>query len=472
MKLLTAILRHSLSGLFALLLLATPVISMAQQSASSASFKVYSFNSQIPVLDLPATRINDVTVLGQDGPWTNVRIQNGIPAWVRANEVARLNNGAVRVKTNNARIYIKPSNSSRYLMTLSNGYTSSILFDRGDWLQVLAPAYLTLKVLSADYQRLISGDLSSSSSTSSSNINNSNTVAPIVTAVKPVSTPVQTAVEAKVPTPVQKPVQAAPQIAQTTVTSTAVLPVKSNASSTVQAVYLLTPGDVISISVFGEPEMVLNNQRIGENGFVSFPLIGQVEVKGKTAEQVEKSIESLLAKGYLRDPKVNVVINAYRPLYVRGAVITPGSYGFTEGLTVAKALTLSGGIAGDAVTDTLKLYRNDELFLQNLTIDSQTLMQPGDILTVEKGIGVAEKASLFVYLHGEVKKPGGYEYREGLTVEKAVALAGGFSPRASKRKINISREVVDQDEPEKIKKVKLFFDLKPGDVIHVGASWF
>ena len=462
MKLLTAISRHFLFGMFALLLLAAPAISMAQQSASSAPFKVYSFNSKIPILDLPANRLNDVTVLGQEGRWTNVRIQNGIPAWVRANEVARLNNGMVRVNADNARIYITPSNNSRYLVTLSKGYTSEVVFDRGDWLQVSAPAYLTLKVLSADYRRLTSGSLPSNSPSAS-----------VQTAVVNKAANKAEVNKTTAPTPAVKTSSVASStILPKTGSSSVVSPVQSSVPSAVQAVYLLTPGDVISISVFGEPEMVLNNQRIGENGFVSFPLIGQVEVKGKTAQQVEQSIESLLAKGYLRDPKVNVVINAYRPLYVRGAVITPGAYDFTEGLTVAKALTLSGGITADAVTDTLKLYRNDELFLQNLTIDSQMLMQPGDILTVEKGIGVAEKASLFIYLHGEVKKPGGYEYREGLTVEKAVALAGGFSPRASKRKINISREVANQDEPEKIKKVKLFFDLKPGDVIHVGASWF
>lgn len=239
-----------------------------------------------------------------------------------------------------------------------------------------------------------------------------------------------------------------------------------------QSIYLLTPGDIVSISVFGEPDMLLSNQRIGENGFISFPLIGQVMIKGKTTQQIENTIESMLSKGYLRDPKVNVVINAYRPLYVRGAVNAPGSYSFTEGLTIAKVLTLAGGVAKDAVPDTLKLYRNDELFLQNLTIDNQTPIQPGDILTVEAGVDADEKVTSFIYLHGEVNSPGEYKYRTGLTVEKAIALAGGFSPRASRKKIDITREIADKEIPEKIKRAKLFFDLQPGDVIHIGASWF
>ena len=44
------------------------------------------------------------------------------------------------------------------------------------------------------------------------------------------------------------------------------------------------------------------------------------------------------------------------------------------------------------------------------------------------------------YIHGEVKKPGGYPYQPGMTVNQAIALAGGLTERASKEKIEISRE--------------------------------
>ena len=412
---------------------------------SKTSFGLYSFNSKIPLVSVDNNRITDITHLGDEGQWANVRLKGGIPAWLKSQDVDLLSNNSLQTVSEKARIYIQPKLNSRYLMTLSKGFTAPILAVKDSWYQVSTPSYLTMKMLKSEYSLLTGGQ--------------------VIAPKAEVSNVVENATASK--SAISKPVSAEPVSVQKTIDKR---PIASANSS--QRSYLLTPGDIISISVFGEPDMVLSNQRIGESGFVSFPLIGQIVVKGKSTQQVEAMIESLLAKGYLRDPKVNVVVNAYRPIFVRGAVNTPGSYDFTEGLTVSKVLTLAGGISKGAQTDTLKLYRNDELFLQNLTTDSQTFIQPGDILTVTEGIGAVEKASSFIYLHGEVNSPGGYEYREGLTVEKAVALAGGFSPRASKRKINITRESNASEEPEKLKRVKLFLDLKPGDVIHVGASLF
>ncbi len=72
------------------------------------------------------------------------------------------------------------------------------------------------------------------------------------------------------------------------------------------------------------------------------------------------------------------------------------------------------------------------------------------------------------YIKGEVKKPGGYSYRDGLTVEKAVALAGGFSERASKGEITI----VHEKDTDKITHIELATPIKPGDIITVEESFF
>jgi polysaccharide export outer membrane protein len=71
------------------------------------------------------------------------------------------------------------------------------------------------------------------------------------------------------------------------------------------------------------------------------------------------------------------------------------------------------------------------------------------------------------FLNGEVNRPGSYEYQPGLTVEKALALAGGLSPRAARGKIEVRRanshsfERVDMDDP-----------VHAGDVINVPQSFF
>ncbi|MCG3736646.1 polysaccharide export protein [Vibrio cincinnatiensis] len=73
-----------------------------------------------------------------------------------------------------------------------------------------------------------------------------------------------------------------------------------------------------------------------------------------------------------------------------------------------------------------------------------------------------------IYVTGEVKQPNGYEYQPHLTVEQAVALAGGFTDRAARK--NISIRVSSSDELQK--KVPLTHRVQPGDTIIVEQSFF
>lgn len=73
-----------------------------------------------------------------------------------------------------------------------------------------------------------------------------------------------------------------------------------------------------------------------------------------------------------------------------------------------------------------------------------------------------------VFVAGEVAHPGGYEYQPGLTVEKAVALAGGFTDRAARRDISLRLNGGDQ----LLEEVSLQQPLKPGDIITIEQSFF
>lgn len=72
------------------------------------------------------------------------------------------------------------------------------------------------------------------------------------------------------------------------------------------------------------------------------------------------------------------------------------------------------------------------------------------------------------YINGEIKKPGSYPYKKNLTVEKAVALAGGFTERASRTTISL----VSENDKRFIKAVALNDKIKPGDVITISESFF
>ena len=72
------------------------------------------------------------------------------------------------------------------------------------------------------------------------------------------------------------------------------------------------------------------------------------------------------------------------------------------------------------------------------------------------------------YISGEVKQPGSYPYRKGLTIQKAVSLAGGFTDRASKSAISLVGEL----DKRFVKAVSLNDTVKPGDVITISESFF
>ncbi len=231
------------------------------------------------------------------------------------------------------------------------------------------------------------------------------------------------------------------------------------------ASYRISPGDVVSIIVFDEPELTLRDARVPGSGRISFPFIGEVQLSGETTQAIEKDITDRLADGYLRHPQVTVSISEYRPFYVGGNVNVPGQKQFGEGMTVAKAIALAGGVRDDLPIDTIDIERPGKNLLG--IIDLTTGVMPGDIITITTARTNASRPTQYIYLYGEVRSPGRYQFEDGLTVEKAIALAGGFGQRASRRKISITR-----DEDESISKAALHTKIKPEDVITVGASLF
>ncbi len=230
--------------------------------------------------------------------------------------------------------------------------------------------------------------------------------------------------------------------------------------------YLISPGDIISVRVFGEPDLSLSSVRVPTDGLISYPLLGQIRINDHTVRSLEQRLTALLGNGFLRKPKVSVSIVEYRPIFVKGGVNSPGAHDYAEGLTVEKALALAGGMSKEGRVEGITVLRDNG---RSQVVSLEYWILPGDVISIPEVTEIDIKE--FIYLHGEVKSPGSYEYRKGLTVEKALALAGGFSNRASKRKIQISRESEGGDFV-RLKKVGLHFTVKPGDVITVGASLF
>ncbi|MDF5034290.1 SLBB domain-containing protein, partial [Vibrio parahaemolyticus] len=91
----------------------------------------------------------------------------------------------------------------------------------------------------------------------------------------------------------------------------------------------------------------------------------------------------------------------------------------------------------------------------------------GDYLINPKVMVTINNFRLF-YVNGEVRKPGGFEYRPGLTIEKAIALAGGLTDRASRKGINLTKHKTGQT----MEGVSMHRNVEPGDIVFIDQSFF
>ena len=147
--------------------------------------------------------------------------------------------------------------------------------------------------------------------------------------------------------------------------------------------YKLGADDVISVSVFDEPDLSLREARVSSTGTIAMPLIGQVSVKGLNISEAEQKIHGLYLGDYLKKPDITITIVEYRQFYVNGEVEKPGGYSYREGMTVQRAITLAGGFTERASRTKILLVRENS---DGMPINAEltTPVQPGDVITVEE----------------------------------------------------------------------------------------
>jgi len=94
-----------------------------------------------------------------------------------------------------------------------------------------------------------------------------------------------------------------------------------------------------------QPEKLFSSVVVSPDGSISFPYIGSVMVKGQTLSDVQRTIESKLADGYMKYPIVSVALkeSRSRKFFVYGEVMKPGTYYINENVTVLRGITMAGG---------------------------------------------------------------------------------------------------------------------------------
>lgn len=148
--------------------------------------------------------------------------------------------------------------------------------------------------------------------------------------------------------------------------------------------YKLGSGDMISVRVLGEDDLKREKVRLSDAGTLSFPVLGEIKVKGMTVGALEDYITKGLKGRYLLNPQVTVAIEEYRNYFVNGMVEKPGGYQFSPGLTVRKAITLAGGFKERASRDKINIIRDDDPKQVPRRVDLNAAVFPGDILTIEE----------------------------------------------------------------------------------------
>jgi polysaccharide biosynthesis/export protein len=273
-----------------------------------------------------------------------------------------------------------------------------------------------------------------------------------------------------------------------------------------EGAYLIGAGDVLLIKVYGDSGLS-KEYEVGNDGAIRMPWIREVMVTGKTARQVEAQLEQILGKDYLVNPQIAVTVKEYKSkkIYILGAVKNPGHYSLRGSTRILEALAMAGGIApgggqdfrlirgGDAISgkdvgqwmseksskgtltatgnvDGAKVMAVDgHKLLEKGDLSQNVLLRGGDILFVNK--------TASVYFDGEVKKPGSIPFEEGLTMMRAISLAGGLTQNASK-KVIVTRTLEGKNQRIVVSLKKISDDpnenffLAPGDVVTVKRSLF
>ena len=251
-----------------------------------------------------------------------------------------------------------------------------------------------------------------------------------------------------------------------------------SAMSSDQGAIAIGPGDLIDLTVFHVPELVLKI-RVDSNGSVSLPLIGDLKLAGLTVRDAQLLIaRELVHRQLVLNPEVSIFIEAFatQGITVYGEVNMPGIYPLMGPHRLFDAVSAAGGFtpnAGHTLTILHKEVKDREEVIdlggQN---DEQTnvMIYPGDTIIVSKA-GV-------VYVLGEVNKPGAFLMGNNTSISlmKAIAMAGSTTKLASLKHAIIIRKSPEGSVEMEVSLDKVYrgkssdLALHPEDIVFVPLS--
>lgn len=240
--------------------------------------------------------------------------------------------------------------------------------------------------------------------------------------------------------------------------------------------YRLGAGDLIRVLVYQSADLSLET-RLSDRGTISYPLLGALNLGGRTVAEAEALIADGLKKGeFVKNPQVTILLTQVRgsQVNVLGQVTKPGRYPLEAGLTrlsdmIATAGGVTPSVGGDIVT--VVGTRNGQAFRQLVDLPQvfNTANRVDDLVLQGNDVLYVERAPVY-YIYGEVQRPGQLRLERGMTLLQGLAAGGGLTQRGSDKGIRVHRrggqgktDILQpgMDEP-----------LRDGDVIFVRESLF
>jgi polysaccharide export outer membrane protein len=263
--------------------------------------------------------------------------------------------------------------------------------------------------------------------------------------------------------------------------------------------YLLGPGDVVDIRVFGQPDLSSSAQVDGDGNLSALPFLERpIRAKCRTDKDVQKDITLAYAK-FINNPQVSVRVSeklSRQPATVFGAVRQATRVEMKRKVRLNELMAVSGGFT-ERAAGTIQILHTEPLMcpeageeaeaapidgtripLQVVTIsdlrsgksEANPIIRPGDYVLVTE----AEP----VYITGAVLQPGGIYLRDGLTLSRALAMVGGARKEAKLNDVKIYRQLPGSTKQDILhvdvaairKNSQPDFVLQPYDTIEVGES--
>ncbi|HEX2267915.1 MAG TPA: polysaccharide biosynthesis/export family protein [Pyrinomonadaceae bacterium] len=260
--------------------------------------------------------------------------------------------------------------------------------------------------------------------------------------------------------------------------------------------YLLGPGDVLDVRVFGQPELSSSVQVDSDGNLSSLPFLEKpISAKCRTDKELQKEITLAYSK-FINNPQVSVRIserNSRQPATVFGAVRQPTRVEMKRKVRLNELMAVSGGFT-ERASGTIQILHTEPLMcpepgeeelakpidgtqiplqivkisdLRAGKVEANPVIRPGDYVLVTE----AEP----VYITGAVQSPGGVYLRDQLMLSRALAMVGGVKKEAKTGDVRIYRQVVGSANQEVItvdlaaikKNQKPDVLLQPYDVIEV-----